>query len=497
MTGLSVSSRRGARHVRRSPSRRRFDHGVLRWHGRLDSGAYDTVLIWAIASVAFVVFAALAEAKFRGYESGADLAQVSQTLWAFGRGRAPPGSIDGFSLLAQHGSLIWYPLGWLSRWLPASEVAITAQSAALAVAVVPLFRLARKVLAFRIGAALCLVFVFLLHPVIWAAALTDVHSGVVAVPALVAACRYGLGGERYRLGLAVLVVLCCRADLALLLAPLGVLLSLLRRPRAGLAVTTGALVWFGASLVLDWLGAGDGWAPVPGAYGAFGTGPAAVSRQLLAHPMETLGQLLAEKNFRLVVALLLPLGLTPLVAWRWLAAVFPYGAYLMLGDVPSTLTNGALGAPIVALAVVAATYALLHWARPSTDRAVVPAPILGGLVVVAAVLFVLDAPASPYRQPWQWASFDQADRDRTAALSMVGAGESVQAPAALLARLANRSGLYLAKPGEPPDERAEVVVAQGTTPLILDGDAGWRTRLRAGDIVVWERVPWERVTATR
>lgn len=90
----------GGRDVRRS-----IDNALLRWQGRLDGDAADRWLPWAIAAAQAICLSALALARVRSLEAGADLATYAQAAWLIGRGEVPHLTIPGADLLEIQSSL--------------------------------------------------------------------------------------------------------------------------------------------------------------------------------------------------------------------------------------------------------------------------------------------------------------------------------------------------------------------------------------------------------
>ena len=72
-----------------------------------------------------------------------DLGIFDQAVYLIGHGLPAQSSLLGFHILGDHGALVLYPLGWLSRLIASPFLLLALQSAALAGAVFPLAELGR------------------------------------------------------------------------------------------------------------------------------------------------------------------------------------------------------------------------------------------------------------------------------------------------------------------------------------------------------------------
>ena len=122
--------------------RRRYHRLSLRIEGRLDGEWADRYLPWtAAAVVVFVVLLLLDLAAMRSQMAGSGLAPWLQAAWRrrHGGAGAPMGQIDPAT---GSGALVAEPLLFVTRLVPAEAVFATVQAAAIALGIVPLWRLA-------------------------------------------------------------------------------------------------------------------------------------------------------------------------------------------------------------------------------------------------------------------------------------------------------------------------------------------------------------------
>jgi uncharacterized membrane protein len=476
--------------------RRRLDNLVLRWHARLDSDWSDRSLPWILAGAGFVLLSGLAVARVRMLEAGDDLATYTQAAWLIGRGEPAHLTLADADLLDVHGSLVLYPLGLLARLpVPLAESLLVLQSAALALAVVPLWRLARRTLSLRVGAATCLVVAYLLHPLVQAVNLADFRPEALAVPALMAMSYWGRSGSTARFVGAAVATVACRADLALLVVGAGLVVATGGRRRLGLVTAAVAGSWALASLWVPWLGAGDGASFHPGAFAPYGGTPLEVVVDWLADPLATLGELTARPNFELAVALLLSLAFLPLLALRQLAPALPWLFLVFLADVPEAVRRGPLTAPVVPILLVAAAHGLHKLGRPTLDRVSVHPRTLAALVATTIVFFIGQAPTSPYASPWSWGGRDEVDQARLDAVDLVADDDGVAATPRLAVLVAERRVLrpFRSDPTIPPDVDVVLVdqvdLRQAGLALPVAAPPGFFERSRDQGVVTYRRAP--------
>ena len=175
--------------------RRRLDNLALRWHAQLDSDWSDRSLPWILAGAGFVLLSGLALARTRMFGRGRP-GQLHAGCVADRRGHPARLTILGSTCSTCTGrcSSIRWPC-W-PGYPPRAEMLVVVQSAALAVTVLPLWRLARRVVALRVGATTCLVVAYLFYPAVQQVNVADFHPVALAIPALVAMSYWAGGLDR-------------------------------------------------------------------------------------------------------------------------------------------------------------------------------------------------------------------------------------------------------------------------------------------------------------
>ncbi len=440
--------------------RKRLDSSMLRWQARVETAGADNALPWLYATVLFVVLLLLALARSRMLEAGTGLATVSQSLWLIGEGFKPESSLlDGANYLARQGSMIMYPLALTTKILPTVTTLLVVQSMALAVGVVPLWRLARRVAKLRVGASTAIVFAYGVYSSVHNINLADFHPEVFAVPALLGAVLFGLREKWVRFSLMIVIILASRADLGLAVAGLGILLLVERNRKAGMFTALVGVAWTVTAIFLLQPAYAGGDFPHLGSFAAYGDGhPLDVVAGIITQPFDFLGDLLSQRNFRTMVGLLAPLLFLPVVAPRYLLPVVPlYSLYLVADVTEGTLNEAQQSVPVVAFVFVATVFAIQRTGTVLVERVNVDRRIIWALVFTASVFFVVDSGSSPYEEPWAWGRRDLVDEARLDAADLLPDDAAVRASPRVLPLISERERLFALDTTGPEGEEEAAV----------------------------------------
>ena len=453
--------------------RSRLERATLRWQARLDTAAVDNALPWIMALAGGGVLAGLALARAYSLQAGTELALFNQSIWQVSQGFRPHSTLVGGDYLARNGAFIIYPMSVLVRWLPITPTVLVLQSSALALGIVPLWRIARRRADLKVAPAAAVAFAYAAYAALHNANLSGFHPETLAVPALLGAVYYGLGARWVPFGALVVVVLACRSELGWMVVVLGVVLAveLRRRPvgdqapvrqdslwgapaRAGrsLLAISGrhsrtALIWAFVGLLWSLLATetiqpllAGGDFPHLARYAEYGDSSTAdVIGGILRQPHVFLGNLVTQENFLLGVTLLAPVLFLPLVELRYLLPAVPFFILQLASDAPHALLAETV--PVAAFVLVATTFALRRAGEMLVRRVRVNRRLVITLLLAAAIFFVRDAASSPFHEPWQWTR-DAADRDRLAAVEQIPDDAAVRASPHLLPLLAERNVLF-------------------------------------------------------
>ncbi|MGH9244197.1 MAG: DUF2079 domain-containing protein [Acidimicrobiales bacterium] len=455
---------------------RRVDQTLLRWQARLDAAWADRVVPWAGATVLFVWYFWLALTRADSLEPGSVLGSFAQAAWLISTGEGAEPTITGEHLLADHTPLVLWPIALVTRLLPTIPTLLGIQAAALAVGVVPLWRIARRVVHLRVGAAAALGVAYGLHPAVQNLNLADFHPQTLAAAPLLAATYYGLERRWRRFWPFAVVAVLCAAEVGLVVAGLGVLLVLEGHRRHGMRALAFGTAWTVVVVFVVQPVFGNAALLAPNAFGDYGESVLGVFGAMVTHPHQVLADVFAEADVRLLVGLLAPLLFLPLLAPRYLIPAMPLQFLALLAAVP---LSGAAGAhhlvPTVPFAFVAATFALSRIGRRSVERVLVDRRVVLAVVLAAVGFFALDASSSPYRAPWNWGDDTPLAEAVHAAADIVGDTNGVRASPVVLPLLAERTRVYELDTSIPHAGRATrnvqaVVLDDRTIPRWTDED---------------------------
>lgn len=449
----------------RATFRRRADNVILRWQARLDSEWPDRVLPWLFAFGLFVILELLSFARVRALDGTVDLASYTQGAWLIQQGHEPILTITtGSDLLASQAAFIFFPVAWSTYLVPAQATLLLAQSAALALAVVPIWRIARGLANLRVGAAFTLIVVYALYPTMHNLNLAGFYPETLALPLILYAAYFGLSRHWRRYLVCCALIVLCRADFGLVVAGLGALVWVEGNRPEGRATCFGGLLYTLLAILVIQPRLGDGAYAHLSEFRAFGDSPAAVLWGMVVHPGQVVTSLFREGNFNLMVTLFAPVAFLPFLAPRYLLPVLPLEFFFLVSAAPMSAQYGQLTIPITAFIFLATAFALKRVGRIGIEKITVDRRVLAVMLLAATLFFIRDAAASPYRQPWAWGGRDAADAARLSAAERVGSQRAVRASASVITLVAERERVYLLRP-DGPDAAA---AAAGVDAVIFD-----------------------------
>lgn len=395
----------------------------------------------ALALVALAAYLVLSLARWHRWANPSwDLAIFQQAVRGYAELGAPVVTIKGadFHQLGDHFSPLLVIVAPFYRLFPTPVTLLVAQCVLVAVSVVPITAVARRILGTWQGLALGTAYAFSWG--IQAAVDVQFHEYAIAVPIL----AFGLAAfleERWRASaLWIVLLLGVKEDLGLTVAAFGLVLWLRGQRRLG-AVVAGAGV-VGMALVVGVLvpafnpsGRYEYWGRLEedGAEGSSGLLDSVVRLAgdflVPAVKLETLGLLVVVTA---LVAIRSPLVLlvVPTIVWRFAGSVEFYWG--------STWHYSVILMPILFAAAIDALRALrvARWAPLRRYAAVAPAIML----LVAAVLL----PRFPLADLWEPTTYERGERVAVAqrAIATVPDGASVASDLGLILQLTTGREVY-------------------------------------------------------
>ncbi len=468
---------------------------------------------WLFFAAAFALYFGAVALRHRWFQTSAwDLGIFDQAVYLIGQGRAPVSSFLGFHILGDHGALVLYPLGLLDRLIPSVYTLLALQAAALASAVFPLQRLARR-RQLAPAAVRTSLWVLVLHPVVFNTAIFDFHPETLAFPLVMQAIALLEERDGRREGavlLCLLLALTCKVSLALLVLGFGLWLLLRGRNRLGLGLCLLAATWLalvGGLLIPAFGGEAAALGRHLGKFGLErdgssgpGLGAGLAALRILA------GQLVSGTNLAYGLLLLAPVPYLLLHArrWRLLAGLLPFAPLLLLNLLASQASLKDLVhhyslflVPLLAAQVqstlgpsAAGIAGYPGWLRPR---------LLPVVAAWALIAFLALSRLSFFLGPFQ----DHRDTAPAArqALALVRPQASVVATNAIAAHLGRRPAVDLLRPRLASDlsgvDQVLVDARHGgwkAPPSLvrrlvrrLRVDPAWSTRYQRDDIWLFER----------
>ena len=396
-------------------------------------------LLWLAISLYVVAFLSLTLRLYDRYATTTyDLSIFDQAAWLISRGHSPFVTVRGLPLLADHFSLILYPLAPLYWLWPSAKMLLVVQNLALALGALPLYALARK----RLGSApwaLLLAAAYLLLPALEWSGTYEFHPETLATPLLLAAflCLDRRQWRPYFLCLGLALMTKETVGLTVLALGLYVLRTDRRIGLATLAVGAGGMA--AALLTVRYFNHG---APSPffALYGPDGAGPGSLLRMMLTHPLAFWDRLATVGNAVYVFQLLFPLAFLPLLAPDVLLLALPALLLNLLSARPVMHTiqhqYTATLTPLLLLAALVGASRAQRWGNRWT-------PLLLVVVLGVGLANAQDqGPLLAWRQ-WMASGLSPAvSRETQGLLDRIPADASVSASVALLPHLAHRRLAY-------------------------------------------------------
>ena len=204
-------------------------------------------MTWIIFSIASLFFSGSIWLRHSWFQTSSwDLGIFDQATYLISKGLAPNSSLLNFHILGDHGSLVLYPIGWLSIIFPTVKLLFFLQGLSLASTVFPLAKIAKKnnlSKKFTITSLL----VFLLYPIIFNVAIFDFHPEVLAVPLImeiILLLSYSNSKYYLRIFLCLLFALTCKITISFLVVGIGLWMIAKKRINIGLSISSFGMIWF-------------------------------------------------------------------------------------------------------------------------------------------------------------------------------------------------------------------------------------------------------------
>jgi uncharacterized membrane protein len=288
-------------------------------------------VIYTVTLLFFLVYFVLAYLKFRSHNTLADLPIYSQAMWNTLHGRIMYATTvylpQGYNHLGDHLSLSLFLLLPIYTLYPSPVTLLVTQSFFLAVAAIPIYRLARE----RLGekSAVFLATGYLLHPTVWYSNLNDFHLTSIAAALISFSFYYCYKRDYGKFLIFLILLLLTKEDLILLGAAFGVYIYFINRDRVlGSMVFLTSILWFIAaiSVVMPHFREGVFEASefyLRTRYGYLGSSFTEVLKTVLFHPLVVLSNVVTIPKMAYLGSLFLPVAFLPLLSPAVLLIVSP------------------------------------------------------------------------------------------------------------------------------------------------------------------------------
>ncbi|MDD5039549.1 MAG: DUF2079 domain-containing protein [Patescibacteria group bacterium] len=298
---------------------------------------YSTLLLWiciAIFISALFIVVACKYAAF-GYDA-IDLGIYSQVFFNSSHGALFEFSVHPHSYLGDHVELFILLLLPFYALLKSPLTLLALQIIAVAIAAVPLYSIARRLLPEHWS--LAIVLAYLCNPFVLNMAFFEFHLLPFAIPLLMAAFYFYREKRLAWFLVFSVLALSVREDVPLVIGMFGVLAAIdRRRLRWILPPIIISGVWFIAAFKLTGYFSGYDTYKFLAFYSWLGSTPGEIVHNALFKPWLVLRQIMSANNLLLVIGLLLPLGALPLLKTRYLIPAALITAQLFLATVSSTI----------------------------------------------------------------------------------------------------------------------------------------------------------------
>lgn len=399
----------------------------------------DRIIPWAaLVLIAGTVFTVT---WLRSYtlEPGYDRAYFKQAVWLVDHGKPLFISARGLYLMGDHASPLIYPVAWVAGLFPHGGALLAIQALAVGTGGFFLYRFGRIHAHLGQVAATFLVVAYAGYPALHNMVLAGFHPEVLALPALIAATHFALGGRWVPYAGCLAVVLASKEDMAIVAASLAFLLLVKGARRAAVVTFVVSVAWL--AFAVGWLSphfAGGEYVQQV-RFGEYGETMGEAARFMLTHPFQVLGDLFTTEKFTKLTALLGPLLFLPLLSPAFLFPALPFEFLLLTATYapPHTIDYH--------YTVAFAAFGFMATAM-TLGRLQVPPRFVRQLAAVAVVatafFFVQYAKDSPIHRPWSWRTRDAADEARLAAHRAIPKDAAVSVNNGLLDLFSDRQFVY-------------------------------------------------------
>jgi len=310
--------------------------------------------------------------QYHSYNSGAyDLGIMAQSFWNTSHGDILYESVNNGTPTSRfwkgRWELINIPLAIPYKLFTHVEYLLLMQTLIISMGIIPLFLLTRRLLEDDLSAVF-LSLVYIVNPVIHNANLFAYHSVSLAIPMIVALIYLTEQRSASPLLIAMSVlIISCRADLALLVSAYSIYLFVIfRRKKLALTILILSIAWFTLSRSTDFIRELFGLPPTlrdnitTGRWDHLGgTSPIGFMKGIATNPLTVVKSIVTSENIKYFIKITGPFGFLPIFA----PAVFFIASPSIFINAISTWQashdiNHHYNGPVAAIMIIATVYAI-------------------------------------------------------------------------------------------------------------------------------------------
>ena len=257
--------------------------------------AFSTLILFSCSSLRHALF-----------QSSFDLAIFDNGIYLISQREPPLVTFRGLHILGDHAALIIYPLALFYKIYPDIHWLFFIQAFSLAFAILPLWYLSRAV-GLRESQSKTVTVAYLLYPAIFNVNLFDFHPEVIAVPAIFGAILAVKLDKLWWFVAAVILILSCKAVLALTVVGMGLWLLVSRKYKYAIIAIILGCGWFAiATRIIIPTFSGTEAAAVD-RYGYLGDSVLDIIKNLIIRPNLVLGKIFSVSTLSYLLLLTVPL----------------------------------------------------------------------------------------------------------------------------------------------------------------------------------------------
>ena len=410
---------------------------------RLQSRLREEPALIGLAVVIVVWFAVFERLVWNRHAAFAtfdfDLGHHDQAIWLLSRGKGFI-TVSGMPVLGHHFTVAYFalaPLYWLGGGPQLIDVL---QNAALALAAVPIYLLARDRLE-NAWWALALAVVWLLNPTVQWLAWETWHPETVAIPFFLGAYLMASRRRWTPYWLLVVATLAWKEDFALAIGVFGIVLAVRGQRRMGLLTLGLAIVWFivAYGIVMPHLNGGTNHAGT--FYGEIGGSPSEIARTMLTEPDVIVDRLTNNDALGYARDLLAPFGFLPLLAPLVVAIGLPQFFANALTNANFFYDIRFHYAAIIVAVLALATVEGIAWLRRTSWRRFAVG-FVAACALATSVAWGISPIGTQYRSGYWPLAGNARQATLDAAVDAVPEGAAVSAAYHMVPHLSHRTQIY-------------------------------------------------------